>query len=113
MADYQRKINTEVTFTPSDPLLTSFLWKVNGVQEGTAKIFKKTFTSLGVHTVFLQGSNACGSSCVPVSTTIEVVETITPPTDGAAAPPSMLPIILGVVALAALGIIVMASSGEK
>jgi PKD repeat protein len=110
MADYQRKINTEVTFTPSDAALTGYVWKVDGVQESTAQIFKKTFTSLGVHTVALEGLNACGS-CTPVSTTVEVVESITPSGEAAVPPPSMLPIILGVAAFAALGIIIMA--GKK
>jgi PKD repeat protein len=110
MADYQRKINTEVTFTPSDAALTGYVWKVDGVQESTAQIFKRTFTSLGTHTVSLEGSNTCGN-CVPISTTIEVVETVTPPAAGAAAQSSMLPIILGVAAFAALGIIIMA--GKK
>jgi PKD repeat protein len=111
MADYQKKINTEVTFTPSDPALTSYAWHVDGVPESTAQVFKKTFTSLGVHTVSLEGLNACGGNCVPVSTTIEVVETVTPPQQAAAAAPSIAPIILGVLALAALGIIVTA--GKK
>ena len=110
MADYQKKINTEVTFTPSDPALTSFVWKVNGVQESTAQIFKKTFTSLGVHTVSLEGLNFCGN-CTPISTTVEVVETITPPTGAAAAPPSIAPIVVGVVVVGILGIIMMA--GKK
>jgi len=110
MADYQRKINTEVTFTPTDPALTSFAWHVNGVPEWTSKIFKKTFTSLGVHTVALEGLNVCGSSCVPVSTTIEVVETVTPTEAAAEAPPppSIVPIVIGVVVVGILGIIMMA-----
>lgn len=109
MADYQRKINTEVTFTPSDPALTSFVWKVDGVQESTAQIFKKTFTSLGVHTISLEGLNNCGN-CVPISTTVEVVETITPPT--AAAGPSIAPIIIGVVVVGLLGIVMMAGKSK-
>ncbi len=110
MADYQKKINTEVTFTPSDPALTSFIWKVNGVQESTAQIFKKTFTSLGVHTVTLEGLNFCGN-CTPVSTTIEVVETVTPPTGAAAAPSSITRIVVGVIVVGIFGIIMMA--GKK
>lgn len=110
MADYQKKIHTEVTFTPSDPALTSHVWKVDGVQESTAQIFKKTFTSLGVYTVAHEGLNSCGS-CVPVSTTVEVVETITPPTGAAAAPSSIAPIVVGVVIVGILGIIMMA--GKK
>ncbi len=110
MADYQRKINTEVTFTPSDPLLTSFSWKVNGVQESTAQIFKKTFTSLGVKTVTLEGASCAG--CVPVSHTVEIVESVTPPAGGAGQPPSIVPIIAGVVVVVvALGIIMKA--GKK
>jgi PKD repeat protein len=110
MADYQKKINTEVTFTPSDAALTSYAWHVDGVPEATTRIFKKTFTSLGVHTVTLEGLNACGS-CTPVSTTVEIVESITPPGETAVPPPSILPIILGVAAFAALGIIIVA--GKK
>ena len=111
MADYQKLINTEITFTPSDPALTSYVWKVNGVHESTAQIFKKTFTSLGVHTVTLEGLNSCGD-CTPISTTVEIVESITPPTGAAAAaPPSITPIIVGAVIVGILGIIMMA--GKK
>lgn len=107
MADYQKKINTEVTFTPSDPALTSFVWKVDGVQESTAQIFRKTFTSLGVHTVSLDGASNCGN-CVPISTTIDVVETITPPSGQAAAPSSIAPIVVGVVVVGILGMVMLA-----
>ena len=107
MADYQKLINTEVTFTPSDTALTSYIWKVNGVQESTAQIFKKTFTSLGVHTVSLEGSNSCGN-CTPISTMVEIVESITPPTGAAAAPSSITPIVVGIVVVGILGIIMMA-----
>jgi len=107
MADYQKLINTEVTFTPSDATLTNYAWHVDGVPEATTKIFKKTFTSLGVHTVTLGGSNQCGS-CTPVSTTIEIVESVTPPPTGASDGPSIAPLIVGVVVVVGLlGVIMM------
>jgi hypothetical protein len=111
MADYQKLINTEITFTPADATLTSFVWKVDGVQESTAQIFKKTFTSLGVHTVSLGGAGTCGN-CVPISTTIEVVETYTPPAGTAAGVPSIAPIIIGVVVVGLLGIVMIAGTSK-
>lgn len=71
MTDYL--INTERTFTPTDSTLTNYVWKVNGTQEATTKIFKKTFTTLGNKTITLEGSNSCGS-CTPQSKVINIVE---------------------------------------
>lgn len=76
MTDYL--INTERTFTPTDSTLTSHIWKVNGTQEATSQIFKKTFTTLGNQTITLEGSNSCGS-CTPQSKMINIVEELPPP----------------------------------
>lgn len=77
MTDYL--INTERTFTPTDSTLTNYIWKVDGTQEATTQIFKKTFTTLGNHDITLEGSNLCGSSCTPQSKTINIVEELPPP----------------------------------
>lgn len=75
MTDYL--INTERTFTPTDSTLTSYIWKVDGIQESTSQIFKKTFTTTGNHNITLEGSNSCGN-CTPQSTAINIVEELTP-----------------------------------
>ncbi len=75
MTDYL--INTERTFTPTDSTLTNYTWKVNGTQEATTKIFKKTFTTLGNQTITLEGSNLCGN-CTPQSKVINIVEELPP-----------------------------------
>ena len=100
MADYL--INTERTFTPTDSTLTSHIWKVNGTQESTSQIFKKTFTTLGNHTISLEGSNSCGS-CTPQSKTINIVEELQPPNN------SML--MLGVAGIG-LAILYFATKGK-
>ena len=100
MTDYL--INTERTFTPQDNTLTSYVWKVDGIQESTLQIFKRTFTTLGNHTITLEGSNSCGS-CTPQSTTINIVESITPSGLG-----------MGVVVIAlGLGALYALMSGKK
>ncbi len=63
MAEYQRQINTPVTFSATTNA-TIFQWKINNIVASTSKSFQKTFIQTGFYTIEFTGTNICNDKCI-------------------------------------------------
>jgi len=79
MAEYQRKINTPVTFSATTNA-TIYQWKINNIVASATKTFQWTFTLIGFYTIEFTGTNTCNDKCIQTFR-LEIVQqqTTTPP----------------------------------
>lgn len=75
MAEYQRQVNTPITFSATTNA-TVYQWKLDNVVVATSKTFQRIFTVLGFHTIEFIGTNVCGDQCIQTAR-LQIIPTIT------------------------------------
>ena len=63
MAEYQRQVNTLVTFKATTNA-TIFQWKVNNIVVSTSTTYQRIFTQIGFYTIEFIGTNTCNDKCI-------------------------------------------------
>jgi len=63
MAEYQRQVNTLVTFKATTNA-TIYQWKINNIVVSTNVTYQRIFTQIGFYTIEFTGTNTCNDKCI-------------------------------------------------